>query len=134
MFDISYFQIQSTTEQFQFVTDEVNVVVKEAIREVLENEKWDPNRQEQWNNRIMEIIVEQLAHVKKPFKYVVHCTSIQKAECNFHVGNACFWNTTTDGSVTVRWENPYIYAVVSVFGIFVQKHFGTTFKQLFILT
>ncbi|KAL0273036.1 UNVERIFIED_CONTAM: hypothetical protein PYX00_005811 [Menopon gallinae] len=111
--------IQSTTEQFQFVPDDVNVMVKESIEEVLREETWHPEKQEQWNNRIMESVLEKLNMIKKPFKYVVQCTTVQRSGCVVHVANACHWDANADGSVTVRWENSFLYVIVSVFGLFV---------------
>lgn len=67
----------------------------------------------------MEKVIEELAAFKKPYKYVVHCTTVQRTGCSINVANACYWDTSTDGSVTVRWENSFIYAIVSVFGLFV---------------
>ncbi|KAK6637124.1 hypothetical protein RUM44_007538 [Polyplax serrata] len=111
--------IQSTTDQFQFVPDEVNVVIHESLELVLGNEQWDGEKQEKWNNRIMEIILEKMSHFKKPYKYIVVCSTVQRTGCCVDAASACFWDTDTDGSVTVRWESPDIYAVVSVFGTFI---------------
>ena len=67
----------------------------------------------------MESIMEKMSQFKKPYKYIVQCTTVQRTGCCIDVANSCYWDLETDGSVTVRWESPDIYAIVSVFGIFV---------------
>lgn len=101
------------------MTDEVNVVIHECIESVLGNEKWDGDKQEQWNSRIMECILAKMSQFRKPYKYIVQCTTVQRTGCCIDVASSCFWDLDTDGSVTVRWESADMYVVVSVFGIFI---------------
>ena len=34
-----------------------------------------------------------------------------------HTASSCYWDNSTDGSCTVRWENKTMYCIVSVFGL-----------------
>uniref|UniRef100_A0A673M9X7 Dynein light chain Tctex-type 3 n=1 Tax=Sinocyclocheilus rhinocerous TaxID=307959 RepID=A0A673M9X7_9TELE len=48
---------------------------------------------------------------------IVNCAVMQKSGAGLHTANSCYWDTTTDGSCTVRWENRTMYCVVSVFAV-----------------
>uniref|UniRef100_A0A803SU53 Dynein light chain Tctex-type 3 n=1 Tax=Anolis carolinensis TaxID=28377 RepID=A0A803SU53_ANOCA len=40
-----------------------------------------------------------------------------KCGAGLHTANSCFWDTTTDGSCPVRWENRTMNCVVNVFAV-----------------
>ena len=46
---------------------------------------------------------------------------MQKNGAGLHTASSCFWDNTTDGSCTVRWENKTMYCIVSVFGLSIQN-------------
>lgn len=50
-------------------------------------------------------------------QFLVTCTIMQKNGAGLHTASSCFWDNTTDGSCTVRWENKTMYCIVSVFGL-----------------
>lgn len=66
------------------------------------------------NNKLSHIIVLIYLIV---FLLVVTCTIMQKNGAGLHTASSCFWDNTTDGSCTVRWENKTMYCIVSVFGL-----------------
>uniref|UniRef100_A0A8C1Q1S2 Dynein, light chain, Tctex-type 1 n=1 Tax=Cyprinus carpio TaxID=7962 RepID=A0A8C1Q1S2_CYPCA len=47
----------------------------------------------------------------------VTCIIMQKNGAGLQSASSCFWDNTTDGSCTVRWENKHLYCIVSVFGL-----------------
>uniref|UniRef100_A0A8C4R6W4 Dynein light chain Tctex-type 1 n=1 Tax=Eptatretus burgeri TaxID=7764 RepID=A0A8C4R6W4_EPTBU len=64
----------------------------------------------QWSSNIVDQCLNHLAKLNKPFKYI-------EDGAGLHLASSCFWDNTTDGSCTVRWENKTIYCIVSVFGL-----------------
>ena len=42
---------------------------------------------------------------------------MQKNGAGLHTATSCYWDNTTDGSATLRWENKSMYCVVTVFGL-----------------
>ena len=42
---------------------------------------------------------------------------MQKNGAGLHTASSCYWDNSTDGSCTVRWENKTMYCIVSVFGL-----------------
>ncbi|CAL4138484.1 unnamed protein product, partial [Meganyctiphanes norvegica] len=59
-------------------------------------------------------------HISKKSKksaYLITCVIMQKNGAGLHTASSCYWDNTTDGSCTVRWENKTMYCIVSVFGL-----------------
>lgn len=50
----------------------------------------------------------------------VRVTITQKNGSGLHTAAAYFWDTLTDGTCTVRWENKYMYCIVNVWGMSLQ--------------
>ena len=52
-----------------------------------------------------------------PFKDIATCVIMQKNGAGLHTSSSCYWDNTTDGSRTVRWESKSMYCIVTVFGL-----------------
>ena len=48
---------------------------------------------------------------------VVNCVIMQKTGAGLHTAISCYWDTSTDGSCTIKWENKTMYCIVTVFGL-----------------
>ena len=101
--------------------------------------KFQHNKVNAWSSSIMDTCLQSLVKLQKPFKYIgnnnpqthfvllmliqllysitVTCVVVQKNGAGVHTASSCFWDNTTDGSCTVRWENKTMYCIVSVFGL-----------------
>ncbi|KAJ1532217.1 hypothetical protein ONE63_000837 [Megalurothrips usitatus] len=104
-------------EESQFVVDEVSTIIKEAVESTIGGNAYAHTKVNQWTSSIVETILGTLTKQQKPFKYIVTCTIMQKNGAGLHTASSCFWDNTTDGSCTVRWENKSMYCIVSVFGL-----------------
>ena len=106
-----------TTEETQFVVDEVSNIIKEAIEACIGGNSYAHAKVSQWTNSVVESFLASLTKLQKPFKYIVTCVIMQKNGAGLHTASSCFWDNSTDGSCTVRWENKTMYCIVSVFGL-----------------
>ncbi|XP_051768296.1 dynein light chain Tctex-type 3 [Ctenopharyngodon idella] len=104
-------------DEVSFNSDEASNVVKECIEGIIGGVDYSQNKVNQWTASIVEHSLTQLVKQGKPFKYIVNCAVMQKSGAGLHTANSCYWDTTTDGSCTVRWENRTMYCVVSVFAV-----------------
>ncbi|KAI4899886.1 hypothetical protein NFI96_012082 [Prochilodus magdalenae] len=104
-------------DEVSFNPDEASNAVKECIEGVIGGVDYSQNKVNQWTASIVEHSLTQLVKQGKPFKYIVNCAIMQKSGAGLHTANSCYWDTTTDGSCTVRWENRTMYCVVSVFAV-----------------
>uniref|UniRef100_T1IQU5 Dynein light chain Tctex-type 1 n=1 Tax=Strigamia maritima TaxID=126957 RepID=T1IQU5_STRMM len=104
-------------EETTFIVDEVSDIIKEAVETVIGGNAYQHQKVKQWTSLVVEACLTHLTNLKKPFKYIVTCVIMQKTGAGLHTASSCYWDNTTDGSCTVRWENKTMYCVVSVFGL-----------------
>uniref|UniRef100_A0A8C8YC67 Dynein light chain Tctex-type 3 n=1 Tax=Prolemur simus TaxID=1328070 RepID=A0A8C8YC67_PROSS len=84
---------------------------------VLGGEDYNHDNINQWTANIVEQSLTHLVKLGKAYKYIVTCAVVQKSAYGFHTASSCFWDTTADGTCTVRWENRTMNCVVNVFAI-----------------
>ncbi|CAH1367122.1 hypothetical protein MTP99_008364 [Tenebrio molitor] len=101
----------------QFVPDDVNKIVKDTIESLLSGTTYETDKVNQWSAKVSEQCLSALSKLKKNFKYVVTCSIMQKTGAGLHTASSCYWDSTTDGTCTVRWENKTMYCIVTVFGL-----------------
>ena len=58
--------------------------------------------------------MKRLKDLNKPFKYIVTAVIMQKNGAGLHTATSTFWDITTDGSATVRWESKTMYCITTV--------------------
>uniref|UniRef100_A0A8C3S6M7 Dynein light chain Tctex-type 3 n=1 Tax=Chelydra serpentina TaxID=8475 RepID=A0A8C3S6M7_CHESE len=78
---------------------------------------YNHNKVNQWTATIVEQSLTHLVKLGKTYKYIVTCAVMQKSGAGLHTASSCFWDTTTDGTCTVRWENRTMNCIVNVFAI-----------------
>ncbi|XP_041834825.1 dynein light chain Tctex-type 3-like [Melanotaenia boesemani] len=100
-----------------FSSEEADSIVKECIESVVGADDYSQNQVNKWTAGIVERCLTQLVKLGKPYKFIVTCAVMQKTGAGLHTANSCYWDTTTDGSCTVRWENRTMNCVVSVFAV-----------------
>ncbi|KAF4516791.1 hypothetical protein B566_EDAN004630 [Ephemera danica] len=108
---------EDMVEECNFNADEVSPIIKEAVEKVIGGNSYEQGKVNSWSNSVVEACLTTLTKHQKPFKYIVTCTIMQKNGAGLHTASSCYWDNTTDGSCTVRWENKTMYVIVSVFGL-----------------
>ncbi|KAJ8409872.1 hypothetical protein AAFF_G00209130 [Aldrovandia affinis] len=104
-------------QMVSFNPDEASNYVKECIEGIIGGVDYNQSTVNQWTASIVEQSLTQLVKQGKPFKYIVNCAVMQKSGAGLHTANSSYWDTATDGSCTVRWENRTMYCVVNVFAV-----------------
>jgi len=104
-------------EETQFIADEVSAIVKDTVESTIGGQTYTNAKVGQWTSTVVEGCLVGLTALQKPFKYIVNCTIMQKSGAGLHTASSCFWDNTTDGCCTVRWENKSLFCIVSVFGL-----------------
>ncbi|KAK7069952.1 Dynein light chain Tctex-type [Halocaridina rubra] len=107
----------SQNEEHQFVVDEVSTIIKESIETVIGGNAYTNVKVSNWTSQVVENVLGNLSKLNKAFKYIVTCVIMQKTGAGLHTASSCYWDNTTDGSCTVRWENKTMFCIVSVFGL-----------------
>ncbi|CAH8589679.1 unnamed protein product [Dicrocoelium dendriticum] len=106
-----------TGEEASFIAGEVKNIVKESIESTVGSSTYSHNKVQQWTSTVIEQCLNHLTKLGKPFKYVVTCVIMQKSGAGLHTASSCYWDSSTDGSCTVKWENKSMYFIVTVFGL-----------------
>ncbi|XP_044731451.1 dynein light chain Tctex-type 1-like [Chrysoperla carnea] len=110
-------EVPSQEDADVFVIEDITKIIKEAIEASIGGAVYSHEKVNFWGNQIADYCLSQLSNLRKNFKYVVTCSIMQKTGAGLHTASACFWDNTTDGTCTVRWENKSMYCIVSVFGL-----------------
>mmetsp|Transcript_34009 Transcript_34009/g.58156 ORF Transcript_34009/g.58156 Transcript_34009/m.58156 type:complete len:115 (-) Transcript_34009:67-411(-) len=102
-----------------FVVETVAEIVKEVIDKNLHYETYDQGKVPVLAQNILTSTIERLRDSNPNYKYIVNCVLLQKGQtaAGLHTQSSCLWDTTTDGSYTLRWENRHLHCVVTVFGV-----------------
>ncbi|CAM4863809.1 unnamed protein product [Rotaria socialis] len=87
-------------EDSSFVIDEVSNIIKDTIERIIGGNSYQHNKVNRWTADIVDHVLTELTKLE-----------------NLFLSSSCYWDNTTDGSCTVRWENKHLYAIVSVFGL-----------------
>ncbi|KAJ7559767.1 hypothetical protein O6H91_04G100300 [Diphasiastrum complanatum] len=101
----------------RFIQDEINALVKAALDESLGTSQFNHEKIGNWTSTVCEACMKRLTSLDKPFKYAVTCVIMQKNGAGLVTATSCFWDVSTDGSRTIRWENKTMYCIVTVFGM-----------------
>jgi len=104
-------------EQTTFVVDDVSNVIKESIEMTIGGNAYQHNKVNGWTSNVVEQCLNALTKLQRPFKYIVTAVIMQKNGAGLHTASSCYWDNSTDGSCTLRWENKSMYCIVSVFGL-----------------
>lgn len=105
------------SDENQFVMDEVSAIIKESVETVIGGNAYTSAKVNGWTAQVVESVLGNLSKLNKTFKYIVTCVIMQKNGAGLHTASSCYWDNTTDGSCTVRWENKTMYCIVSVYGL-----------------
>eukprot|EP00049_Salpingoeca_infusionum_P023403 m.11941 g.11941 ORF g.11941 m.11941 type:complete len:114 (+) comp5784_c0_seq2:120-461(+) len=104
-------------EDTAFVVEDVSLIIKESVEQSIGQNSYQHSKVNQWTSNVVEQCLKRLTALGKPFKYIVNCVTLQKTGAGLHMASSCFWDNSTDGSCTVRWENKTMIVIVSVFGL-----------------
>lgn len=88
----------------------VNTMGSEKIFQHEKVNEWTGTIIQECTQKFSEREADQMEH-----KYITTCTISQKTSGGWHSASGCFWETGTDISTVVRWENASMYCIVTVF-------------------
>mmetsp|Transcript_30087 Transcript_30087/g.65013 ORF Transcript_30087/g.65013 Transcript_30087/m.65013 type:complete len:111 (+) Transcript_30087:101-433(+) len=99
----------------EFVSEQVNEIVKNAITKNLGSSVYSKDRVNAWSSQIIDDTLKELAKLQKPFKYVVTSIIMQKNGSPLHTGLSLYWDTKTDGVTCVQVGLDTMDCITSVF-------------------
>ncbi|KAJ0408382.1 hypothetical protein P43SY_003108 [Pythium insidiosum] len=114
---------EAAAYEFHKIQAEVKQIAQQTPEQVLAGHSYHPADVHAWTAEISSRCLKHLKQVadgSAGFKFIVHCTILQKRNAGFHTNAACFWDAERDGSVAVRWENGTMTCVLTVFCVSLQ--------------
>ena len=113
----------NSTEEQQFVPEEVEAIILPIIDSVLKNQEYDQKQVPQWIDDICANSMEELVKLQKPYKYAISVVLQQKNGAGLHSSYSSLSDHLNDGLVSCRWPSEKakdgsksIACIVSVFG------------------
>ncbi|KAI3388012.1 hypothetical protein SNEBB_010315 [Seison nebaliae] len=97
-----------------FIIEDINAIVKDSIESVIRNAQYNAGKVDEWTNDIIEQCLLSLLHLNRPFKYIVTCTILQKTGAGYHMVCSYYWDQTSDGVTTIRWESRTLYVIKTI--------------------
>jgi dynein light chain Tctex-type 1 len=107
----------SETLQFSSIKDELNNTCDKIIRTHLDGKTYKQKEAQTWTNSISDEIIKTLHSQQRGFKFICNGTIFQKGDASLHFSSTCLWNPTSDGSITVKYENESMHCFICLFGI-----------------
>lgn len=105
------------TETFNAIKNDVNARANQILQSLLANKDYSQDEVPQWTAQLTEEIVVKLKELSTSFKYCVSCIILQKGDAGMHMSSTCFWDSNSDGSVAIKWENNSMHCILNIYGI-----------------
>ena len=106
-----------TELKFSNIKDVLNCIIDDIIGQFLNGKKYDSNKAQSWCNNISDEVIKCLHQQEIGFKFIATSTIFQKGNASLNFNSTCLWNPSSDGSITVKYENESLHCFVCLFGI-----------------
>lgn len=105
-----------------FDIDQIKTMVKRVIHQIIGDQMFFSDRLKYWHQEILNELIEKFKQIetKTTMKYVVTLLIGEKndsMQMGLHTALACLWDGTTDGCLTVKWENRTVFTIATVFAL-----------------
>lgn len=112
--------------QLEFIADDVETVIKNALQVTLGSSPWNPSKVNSWTSQIVEHCLKSLTAHNKRFKYVVTCVMQQRVGAGMHTAMAAHWDGRCDRHAKVPYDNGQIECICTVYGLGISPTKGST--------
>jgi len=106
---------ESASQSFDH--EEVKALINQCADSILGQSVYQAKKVGEWTAAVVEGVLKNLQSLNKPFKYVVTAILMQRNGAGLHTASTCFWDTKTDGTCSVRWDNKTLHAIVTVYAL-----------------
>ena len=97
--------------------DQAQSTSQRLLSELLESRTYNQSEVQNWTAEVSEKVALALKDISCAFKYTVTCVVMQKGEAGLHMSSTCYWDSTTDGSFSIKWENGSMHCILNVFAL-----------------
>lgn len=104
-------------ETAEFSAEDVEVIVRHAIHNSLNEHSYNVKKINEWTNSIVTHCLRELQALGRPFKYIITSVIMQKTGAGLNSTTSMHWDILKDGFCKVAWENPTMNCIVTVYGL-----------------
>ena len=97
--------------------DQAQSAAQRFLTDILEAKTYSQGEVQNWTAEVSEKVALALKDLSSNFKYAVTCVIMQKGEAGLHISSTCFWDSSTDGSFSIKWENATMHCILNVFAL-----------------
>ena len=87
-----------------------NKLITDAVR-------WNPKKVDGWTKDIIEFTLKSLAELKKPYKFIVTATIMQKTGGGLSAAFSAVWDNSRDGTFSMKNENDTLMCITTVYWV-----------------
>lgn len=106
-------------EGYKFMRGPVQKVLSDTIKERLQGTTYDPLKSAQIAKELADTVKERVKNLGyERYKLVVQVTVGEKTGQALRLASRCLWDTATDNFASDFYENPSVFCVGMVFGLY----------------
>jgi dynein light chain Tctex-type 1 len=101
----------------QFSREAATELIRNVIETTLNEESYRASEVKVWMNSISQNCLEALRSHSNQHKFLLNITICQWKNYGLHSTTSAYWNSETDQSIMVKWNNKTIMVVVTLFAL-----------------
>lgn len=107
----------SETSEFLKAKEDLIKICEDEVKIWLDGKIYNRDDAQIWANKIPDEIIKKL---KEKFsgnklKFMCNSTIFEKKSTSLHFSSTCLWDSKTDGTISVKWEDDKMYCFVCLF-------------------
>lgn len=88
-----------------------------ALLNVLDSKKYTANKLYDWTDQISTKVIDRMREIAPFFKYIVQVCFVEKTGAGIYSETIAYWDSKTDGFVTIKYENDSLICICHVIGV-----------------
>ena len=102
-----------------FDSAQVEQIATKTVNDIIGHDDivYERSKVNLWTQQIIDGVLKELARLDKPFKYVITCIIQQNVGSGIQSAATAFWDTKTDGLISVQLGQPTYIAIVTVYAM-----------------
>ena len=97
------------------ILPKLHFLAEQMVKKFFEDKYFEIGNKQEWINQLCNDIVTEINNQYNGFKLVCSGYIVQKGLAPFFLDSNCLWDQKTDGVVTIKYENNYLYCIILLF-------------------
>ena len=97
------------------ILPKLHFLAEQMLKNFFQDKYFDIGNKQDWINQICNDIVTEINNQYNGFKLVCSGYIVQKGLAPSFLDSNCLWDQKSDGVVTIKYENNYLYCIILLF-------------------